>query len=271
MLLLLSSVLANSALSSNYQWMDTYQTDNALFHNIPVPKGFERVPVAKNSFASWLRHLPLKAGKPAVYLHTGQKKINQSAHHAVVDIDIGTQDLQQCADAVIRLRAEYLYAIGQQNAIHFNFTSGDEAAYRKWIDGFRPVVKGNSVTWRKNRQHDASYATFQQYLKSVFMYAGSYSLAQELSTVKHIRDMHIGDVFIKGGFPGHAVLVIDMAAHHTSGEKIFLLAQSYMPAQDIHILRNPSDRSLSPWYALEFEGILHTPEWTFQRDQLKRF
>ena len=42
--------------------------------------------------------------------------------------------------------------------------------------------------------------------------------------------------------PGHVVLIVDMA-ENDKGEKIFMLAQSYMPAQQTQILINPSDRT----------------------------
>jgi hypothetical protein len=89
--------------------------------------------------------------------------------------------------------------------------------------------------------------------------------------VKDVKGMKGGDVFIKGGSPGHAVLVVDMACDPRTGRKIFLLAQSYMPAQDIHILKNPKDAKLSPWYDVEFGTILYTPEWVFAWSELKRF
>lgn len=78
-----------------------------------------------------------------------------------------------------------------------------------------------------------------------------------------------GDVFIRGGAPGHAVLVVVVAAKE-AGESIFLLAQSYMPEQDIHILKNPGS-DISPWYRARSGGELITPEWTFQYQDLKRF
>ncbi len=133
------------------------------------------------------------------------------------------------------------------------------------------AAKGLEVKWRKKRGYDKSYRTFRKYTDTVFMYAGSYSLNQELKPVKNINEMKIGDVFIKGGFPGHAIIVIDMAINKSNNKKLFLLAQSYMPAQEIHILVNPSNDNLSPWYELDFGQTLDTPEWRFSRGQLKRF
>ena len=63
--------------------------------------------------------------------------------------------------------------------------------------------------------------------------------------------MRIGDVFIIGGSPGHAVIVVDMAVNPETHEKVFLLAQSYMPAQQIQLLKNNNDPDLSPWYSQE--------------------
>jgi hypothetical protein len=40
-----------------------------------------------------------------VLLYNGAPKFRQDVHAAVIDIDVGTRDLQQCADATMRLRA----------------------------------------------------------------------------------------------------------------------------------------------------------------------
>ena len=255
----------------SYQWLDEYENSQAIASRIQIPDGYRRIEVEPVSFAYWLRHLPLKEGRPSGYLYDGGEKSNQSAHFAVVDIDVGGKNLQQCADAVIRLRAEYLYSIGDSERIHFNFTSGDRANYAQWAQGYRPVVNGNSVRWIKSGVEEHSYDNFKRYLERVFIYAGSYSLSAELQDVQDVKEMKIGDVFIVGGFPGHAVIVVDMAVNEGTGEKLFLLAQSYMPAQDIHILKNPTNPVLSPWYEQGFGEVLNTPEWTFRKSNLKRF
>ena len=88
--------------------------------------------------------------------------------------------------------------------------------------------------------------------------------------LQSLDKMKIGDVFIKGGSPGHVVLIVDMA-ENDKGEKIFMLAQSYMPAQQTQILINPSDRELGVWYSLKGKDVLITPEWDFSLNQLRSF
>jgi len=239
---------------------------------ISPPEGYKRIEVPGGSFSQYLRNLPLLPAGSKVLYYNGEEKRNQSAAYAVINMDVGKRDLQQCADAVIRLRAEYLYANKKYDQIHFNFTNGFKADYKKWIQGYRISVKGNDVSWYQSKGIDYSYPTFRTYLDIVFTYAGTLSLSRELKKVPY-STLSIGDVFIQGGSPGHAVIVTDVAINPATGKKVFLLAQSYMPAQSIHILTNPANKALSPWYELEQteEGKLYTPEWTFNKIDLKRF
>jgi len=262
MLLLLIFLAGNP----NYSWLSE-SSQTTLSQAIQPPARYRRLPATDNSFTIWLRGLPVREDK-TVYLHNGQPKANQRAQHAVIAIDTGTRDLQQCADAVMRLRAEYLFASGQQEAISFNFTSGHPARWSDWRDGQRPVVKGNRVTWSAKAEKDSSYRNFRRYLNIVFSYAGTYSLKRELHKVENPKHIQPGDVFIQGGFPGHGVLVVDVV-ENDKGERAFLLAQSYMPAQDIHVLRNPS--AAGPWYTSRSSGKLITPEWSFTYEDLHRW
>lgn len=234
------------------------------------PAGFTRVLAQPNTYALYLRKIPLKPNSTKVKLYNGELKANESAAAAVLDVEVGKQDLQQCADAVMRLRAEYLFSTKQYDKIHFNFTNGFRADYNNWMKGNRIIVKGNNVSWKKLEEPSNTYNDFREYMYMVFRYAGSLSLSKELKPV-NISQIQPGDVFILGGSPGHAVLVIDVAENKAAGKKVFMLAQSYMPAQDIHILVNNNNPQLSPWYEMPTENLLQTPEWTFTTDQLMRF
>jgi len=215
-------------------------------NEIPLPTGFTRLKETNGSFSDWLEKVPLKENK-TVYQFDGKAKANQSAQFAVVDISVGNKDLQQCADAVMRLRAEYLFAVKKYEAIHFIDNEGKD--YQ-----FKPPFTSDHL---------------QQYLQGVFGMCGTASLSKQLKSIS-IHAMQPGDVMIRGGFPGHAVIVMDVAINH-SGEKIYLLAQSYMPAQDIHLLVNPNDKRLSPWYLVSGADLIYTPEYTFKKGELKRW
>lgn len=246
-------------------------TGKTVKTRIKVPEGYIRIKPSNNSFGEFLQNLPMKKDGTKVLLYNGKIKMPDDVYVAVLDIDVGEKDLQQCADAVMRLRAEYLFGKGRYEEIHFNFTNGFNADYVKYAEGNRFKFKGNSVSWKKSVERDYSYENFKKYLEVVYTYAGSDSLTKELQKVKSPTDLEIGDIFIQGGSPGHAVIVIDSAKSKVTGEKIFLLAQSYMPAQDIQILKNPEDEKLSPWYSNKILDTLITPEWEFKKTDLKRF
>jgi hypothetical protein len=236
-----SSTLLQHA-NGNQSNPTAFATYPKQINEIVLPSGYERVPLSNNSFGSFLRKQPLKK-ETTVYLYNGQPKRNQTAQYAVLNISVGKRDLQQCADAVMRLRAEYLKQ--QQQLICFS----DNA--------------GKNYCWEQYKQRG-----WQSYLETVFGMCGTLSLEKELKP-KTWAQVTVGDVLIKGGSPGHAVIIVDMARHPQTGERIFLLAQSYMPAQDIHLLKNNSENDISPWYRVPKHNNIYTPEWTFYVNQLR--
>ncbi len=242
---------------------------DTLATRINPPEHYERIPANENSFAAFMRNLRLKQDGSPVLLYNGEEKYNQSAHIAVFDFEIGDQDLQQCADSIIRLYAEYYWSVGDYDKIAFHLTNGFLMEYEKWRDGYRLAVRGNSTSWIKSAGYDDTYDNFLSYLKTVYMYAGTLSLDSECKEI-NLAEIEPGDLFIEGGSPGHCVLVIDIA-ENSSGEKAFLLAQGYMPAQDIHVLKNPLHEK-DPWYyASEITFPLKTPQWTFAEGSLQRW
>ena len=213
---------------------------------IPLPEGYTRIPADKDPFIGFLRSTGLKKNK-TVYLFNGLPKANQKAQFAVLDIDVGNQDLQQCADAVMRLRAEYQFAAKDYGDIIFADNNGTSYTFGP------PYTK----------------AHFRNYLHKVFGICGSASLSKQLKPAE-MADIRPGDVLIHGGFPGHAVIVMD-AAENIQGDRIFLLAQGFMPAQDIHVLVNPVNGTLSPWYKAGQNKIIYTPEYVFYAKELKKW
>ncbi|MFT5645649.1 MAG: hypothetical protein ACI976_000322 [Aureispira sp.] len=256
---------------SPYHWLDTYNVNTSLQDQISTPSEYKRVSLEKTTLGTWLRGLSLLPKNAKVMLYNGQQKSYQQGAYRVLDIDIGHRDLQQCADAIMRLVAEYHYSKKDYAAIHFNYTSGHTIRFSDWSKGKKPIIKGSTVRFStSNNSQNTSYKNFKKYLTNVYCYAGTASLSKELRS-KKVSDISPGDVFIWGSFPGHAIMVMDVAQHQETGKKIFLLAQSYMPAQSIHILQNFNNESLSPWYSEDFGAELLTPEWTFDRNTLKTF
>ena len=239
-----------------------------LESRISVPSGYQRTEVEEGSLGDFLHQYPMKAYGSKVHLFDGSEKYNQSAHISVFDLPIENYDLQQCADSVIRMYAEYFWNTKQYERIAFHYTSGFLAEYPKWREGNRIKVDGNTVTWVKSAGYDDSYECFVEYLKNVFSYAGTLSMYCEEAVEIPLGEAKAGDVFLYGGSPGHVVMIVDVCENE-DGEKAFLLAQGYMPAQEFHLLVNENHLE-DPWYyESEISYPFSTPEYTFQEGSLK--
>lgn len=236
---------------------------------INPPEGYHRPSSQTKELVTFLRNLPLKKAGSEVLLYNGHPKNGQNNHVAVFDLSLSNRDLQQCADSAIRIFAEYYWSIEAYDKIAFHLTNGFYMEYTKWRDGNRIKVDGNEVRWYKAKAYDASYEEFLNYLDMVFAYAGTLSLSSECERIT-LEELMPGDMFLQGGSPGHCVVVVDMAVD-AEGNKCFLLAQGYMPAQDFHILKNPLHPE-DPWYyTSEVTFPFDTPAWQFDEDSLYRF
>jgi len=222
---------------------------------IPVPKGYLRLKTDSLSFGDYLRNMELDTIDNRIYSYNGAIISDSGYQYAIIKMDIGNKNLQQCADAVMRIRAEYLFCQKQYEKIHFNFLSDGRPRF------YTDYAKG-----------DYSYKTFRKYMDYIFTWANTTSLQKEMLRIPEMKEIQIGDVFIQQGKSfGHAVLVMDIAIHEKTGKKIFMVAQSYMPAQSIHVLKNLNDPDISPWYDADFEEQLFLPSWTFDKNNLYRF
>ena len=245
-----------------------------LKERFSAPKGYQRFDSEEGSFGYYLQHLKLQPHGSKVKYYDGSEKTNYGVYLAVLDQEIGNQDLHQCADAIMNLYARHHFEQQRFDEIHFNFTNGWRCDFKKYAEGYRISLQGNSTNWVKKKDPSYSIKTFEEYLIWIYSYCGTASLEKELQKVDNLLDVQIGDVFIKGGYPGHAVLVVDMVKND-AGEKKIMLAQSYMPAQQMQILQNPiNEDENNPWYTIhtiQNRDILETPEWRFELNQLKRF
>ena len=237
---------------------------------ISLPRGFNYVYDGDPVYSNWLLDLNLKKSK-AIYLYNGKLKANQDAQYGVLNIDIGKKDLIQCADAAMKLRADYLFEKHLFDQMKFLATSGDEISFDSWLKGVRWKVQGDKlVSYNLSKEEGNIQKQYNSFMEFVFSYCGTYSLSKQLEPVDDRRSIQPGDVFVFGGFPGHAVTVMAVARNE-KGEKIFILSQGYMPAQDIHILKNFANTDLSPWYAISDIYPLYTPQWQFEAGSLKRW
>lgn len=201
---------------------------------IAPPTGFARIPLEEGSFGDWLRGLPLEPVGTPVRLWDGSESLNQRWHERVVKLSLLSR-WQECADSVIRLRAEWAV---QHGSFQFH---------------------GETLRYGMSR------SAFEQALKGLFVTTGTHNLERELARP---TDLRVGDVLVHGGSPGHAVLVMDEAVDPT-GHRVVLIGNGFLPARSFYLVRTDG----SPWHRVEdlATGLRVEPGYSFTWQHVRRF
>lgn len=230
------------------QESNSFTPGNTVKTRYELPQGYHRVKTESGSFEEYLQNLPLKPIGYSTHLYDGSLKERQIST-SVIDIDVDSLDLQHSADAIIRLRAEYLYKTGQFDKISYTFTNGFQCDYSKWAQGFRVRSDGNRTRWYKadDKTEDYSYPTFREYLRTMFAHSDEGTLAKEMKDAKE-DEFGIGTVIFDRKNPRNVAIVVDMLERDTirhgygwDNAEVVLLAQGGKPAQEIEIIRGNGD------------------------------
>ena len=241
-----------------------------LLTRVLPTEGYKRINNPKESFAEYLQTYKLKPYGSPIINYDGSHYFAQDWHEGILELPVPDNGLQQCADALMRIRSEYLWNQDRKKEIGFNFTSGHYCSWQKYAEGYRPKINGNKVSFHKTKKANHSKENFYRYLNLIYMYAGTLSLYHELEKVA-IKDLQIGDMLVTPGSPGHIVIIAD-AIVNAQGAKRYLLVQGNTPAQSVCILKNFEDTAISPWYEfMTKDAPVLTPGYHFEKAQFLRF
>lgn len=256
------------AASDIYGW-DYVANSETISDRYIAPSGYKRLKVSKGSFADFLRNLPMKPEGTKLRYYSGKRVLFAPYAAGIIDIDVGTKDLQQCADTLIRLYSEFQLSKGRGHALNFKFTSGDPLSYSDYLKGKRPVVSGRKVGWKRVAERKDNRDSFRAWLDIIYTYAGTASLSRDLVKVAP-DNIEIGDLFISPGFPGHTVMVADIAVNAEGGKK-FILIEGFTPAMDAHVVQHVPAFGEQVWFTQNEDGSLNTPVWDFRNSEIRRF
>lgn len=242
---------------------------------IAPPEGFVRIPAAEDSFLAFMRRQPVWQAGSSIMTYDG-RAISSANAAAVYTLSLTDEDLQQCADTVIRFWSEYFYETKQYERLAYSYSSGYETCWTDWSKGFRYLtVPAAGWTFRlKMKGQDDSLQQMHNYLQAVMRYAGTLSLEAESHPIKP-AEVHAGDILCKGGAPGHAVVIVD-EAKNDEGKRCFLIAQGFIPSQSAHIIAGVHNSPLGqecPWYTEEqlSQNPVCLSSYTFEPDALRRW
>ena len=212
-----------------------------------IPESYKRI--ATTDYHKWLINKEIKIEEVLTY--DGYAIYGLGDYYAAkFDYNIGKRNLHQCADAAMYFRAWYHFDKGNINKIVFTFTDGTVYSYSDFL---------------KQKKLNNTFKSFNKYMTIIWSYAGTWSINKYDTKHVSVNNISAGDIFVIGGFPGHAITIVDVIENEC-GDKKIMLSQSFMPAQDHHILINPSNNTV--WFSID---EVPSVGFSFTENNLKRF
>lgn len=233
------------------------ENDYLTIESIDPPSGFQRLKISSDSFAAWLRNLPLKNPNAPVLDYKGNifKNTEDTTVAAVINWDIRGKRLEQCMDIIIRFYAEYLWKNNQTDQLTLPLPGGYWLDWHSWKNGLRPLFKGIDVFMQSVAESDSSKNNYNKYLRTVFAESGTQQFYYDYKSIKR-KDIQIGDFIVKKGVKGHAILIMDLAVN-PEGKMAALIGQGDTPACEFYLLNYSKE---NPWFPLNFEkNVLTLP------------
>jgi len=105
---------------------------------------FKQTSFTPGTWQYFLQHLPT-VDQP-ILDYRGSQIANRQNHVAVITYDFGKTDLQQCANALMRLQAEYFFEGKQYGEIGFHFTNNLYYSFSDYCKGVRPIANGAKLS-----------------------------------------------------------------------------------------------------------------------------
>ena len=262
------------AFAQNFSSANIDESGMNIEDRITVPEGYIRPPFPENTFQYYLRTLPLKGADAKVVKYDGYDKFFD-CYDAVLDVNFQKDvDLIHGEHAVQLLRSKYLYESSKYELINFSFDDNRDLNFQEYGDGYRWVWQDSAYVKIETATSNFSENTFNEYLNEVFNNSTARGLMADTRGIK-FSEISTGDVFIQPGnkhAKGHAVIVLDLIVDPMTGERLVLLGQGFNPTQDIHILRNPFETDISPWYRVDEDSFYFTTiQWNFRKKHSRRF
>lgn len=190
------------------------------------PKGYTRIVFQNDSYSNWMQNLPVKNSKSIMSI---DRKINWNrlTYNVFFVIDkplYFKEDLEQCADYAMRFWADYHKETGKRDNLYLFDYNGSKKYFIN------------------------SKKTYIDFLKYSMSHSNSYSIwngANKIISEKLIP----GDMFVQNmnGGIGHVSVVID-AAENETGDRIYLVGYSNLPAQEFHVERALTEYGVSGWF-----------------------
>ncbi len=198
--------------------------------DIAPPSGFKRVANEANSYANYLRSLPLSTQSRVKLWNGSFLPHDYYQSLGIVDLPLlFDEDLEQCADFSMRLWSEYLKSI-------------DSLKYLSLFDFY-----GRKKSFAKSGK------SFQDYLYWHMKYSNSYSIKLGAERVSLLSELRAGDMFVQNDSEesiGHVSVVIDQATNNV-GQSVYLVGYSFMPAQQFHIEEANEQYGPQGWFTAD--------------------